>query len=217
MRLEARQIGSHRALDVTHTARRLLDQRAGLNVDVQLHPREARAKLVEGHDAGVSDALDDLPLDALVRALLDDLGLELLRLAPDLDLEGDVRLVLLRHVLQPVHELRPLLELGPLVVDGLEGNADVDVLLDRHAPALADSFDALRLAAAASAAGQDPLACLLGEATGAAGLLHRVANGLLHASADLLADLLHGPTAVRGKPAHELARAFGRQGSECDE
>src|SRR4051794_6532902 len=200
MRLEARQIGSHRALDVTHTARRLLDQRAGLNVDVQLHPREARAKLVEGHDAGVSDALDDLPLDALVRALLDDLGLELLRLAPDLDLEGDVRLVLLRHVLQPVHELRPLLELGPLVVDGLEGNADVDVLLHRHTPAFADSFGALRLAAASAAAGQDSLACLLGEATGAAGLLDRVANGLLHASADLLADLLHGAAAVRAEP-----------------
>src|SRR4051794_37973025 len=88
--LEAVHVGPDSALDVTHAARSLLDQRAGLDVDVDLDPRQPRADLVEGDDAGVRDALRDLPLDALVRALLDDLGLELLGLAPDLRLEVEV-------------------------------------------------------------------------------------------------------------------------------
>ena len=80
---------------MAHATGGLLDQRAGLDVDVQLDARQTRPELVEGHDAGVRDALRHFPLDPLVGTLLDDLGLELLRLAPDLGLEGDVCLVLL--------------------------------------------------------------------------------------------------------------------------
>jgi hypothetical protein len=91
----------------------------------------------------VRDAVGDLPLDPLVLALLDDLGAELLRHPPDLRLEGDVLVVLLRDALEPMHELRPFLELRPLLVDRGQWDADVDVLLDRHAPALADARQAL--------------------------------------------------------------------------
>src|SRR3954451_6536340 len=160
MCLEASEVGADGALDMPHPARGLLDERAGLYVDVELDASQPRSDLVERDDAGMAHALRDLPLDPLVGPLLDDLRLELLRHAPDLRLEGHVRLVLLRDVVEAVHEVRPLLELGPLVVDRLERHADVDVLLDRHAPALADSRLALRLAAAS--AGQDVLRVLLG-------------------------------------------------------
>ena len=90
-RLEAVQVGAGGTLDVAHPARRLLDQRAGVDVDAELDPRQARRELVEGHDAGVRDSLRHAPLDALVRTLGLDLGLELLRLAPDLRREIDVQ------------------------------------------------------------------------------------------------------------------------------
>ena len=178
---------------MAHPARGLLDERAGLNVDVQLHAREPRAQLVERDHASVRDALADLPLDPLVRALLDDLGRELLRDTPDLGLERDVGLVLLGHLLEAVHELRPLLELRPLVVGGLQRNADVDVLLDRHAPALAHSRDALRLAALAALA----------------------AERVLHASAKLLPRLLQWGGAIAAQPLDELAGALRGHWNEC--
>ena len=64
-------------------------------------------------------------------------GLELLRLAPDLRREGDRAVVLLRDAGDAVHELRPVLELRELVVRGLERHGHVDRLLHRHPPALA--------------------------------------------------------------------------------
>ena len=97
------------------------------------------ARLVERHDAGVGDALRDLPLDPLVGPLRLDLGLELLRLAPDLRRERDGAVVLLRHARDPVHELGPVLELGPLVVGGLAQDGHVDRLLHGHATTLADT------------------------------------------------------------------------------
>src|SRR4051794_27161097 len=188
MRLEAGKIGAHRTLDVTHAAGGLLDQGAGLDVDVHLDTREARSELVERHNACVGDPFGHLPLDPLVWPLLDDLRLELLRNAPDLRLEGEVRLVLLRDVLEPVHEARPLLELGPLVVDRPERGADVDVLLDRHPPTLADTRLTLGLGAAAG-----------------------LADGVLDGAANLVADLLDGPGAIAAQSPDQLAGAFCRE------
>src|SRR5918992_1058594 len=134
-RLEAMQVGTHRALDVPHPAGGLLDQRAGVHVHVQLDPRQTRRQLVERHDARVRDALGHLPLDPLVRALRLDVGLEFLLLAPDLGRERDGAVVLLRDPRDPVHELRPVLELGPLVVGRLDRHGHVHGLLHRHPPA----------------------------------------------------------------------------------
>ena len=47
-----------------------------LEVEVDLDPGQAGGELVEGDHAGVRQALGDVPLDPLVRPLLDDLGLE---------------------------------------------------------------------------------------------------------------------------------------------
>jgi hypothetical protein len=129
--LEAGKVGSHRTLHVAHSACRLLDQRARLHVERDLNPGEAIRDLVEGDDARMRDALAHVPHDPLVRALLDDLGLELLRHPPDLRLEGDGAIVLLRRLIEAMHELRPFLELGPLVVGGAYGHGHFDALLDR--------------------------------------------------------------------------------------
>jgi hypothetical protein len=75
--LEARKIGPHGPLDVTHTSCRLLEQRTRLDVERDLHARQAISELVERDDAGVGHALVDGPHDALVRTLLDDLPVEL--------------------------------------------------------------------------------------------------------------------------------------------
>jgi hypothetical protein len=194
-RLEARQVGADRALDVTHPAGRLLEQRAGLDVEVELDPRQPRRELVEAHDAGVRDALGHAPLDALVRTLGLDPGRELLRLAPDLGRELDRRLVVLRHAGHAMHELRPVLVLGPLVVGRLERHGHVDRLLDRHAPALADTRHAAVAAAvavvvaAAADARQQAARGLLGDAAGAAGFIDLPGHGVLDVRADLLAGL----------------------------
>ena len=58
-RLEAVQVGADGALDVAHSARGLLEQRAGVHVEVDLDPRQLGRELVEGHDAGVGDPLRD--------------------------------------------------------------------------------------------------------------------------------------------------------------
>jgi hypothetical protein len=70
-----------------------------LDVNIDLDPGEAVGELVKGDDAGVSHTLRDVPLDALVRPLLDDLGLEAPVDSPDLRREGDGRLIYLLHTL----------------------------------------------------------------------------------------------------------------------
>src|ERR1044071_2901835 len=133
--LEAGQVTTHGALYVAHPPSRLLDQRAWLDVERDLNAGEVGSELVEGDDARVDDALVDAPLDSFVGSLLDDLAGELLRHAPDLRPEGDGAVVLLRRLIEAVHELRPFLELGPLVVGGRKRHADIHGLLDWHPPA----------------------------------------------------------------------------------
>src|SRR5436309_1952641 len=81
--------------------------------------------------------LADLPLNPIVGSLRLDVGAELPGDAPDLHRERHSALVLLSRALDPMHELRPLLELRPLVVDRLEWKRDLDALLHRHTTALA--------------------------------------------------------------------------------
>src|SRR5205814_5342076 len=138
------------ALDVAHAPCRLLLERSGLEVDGELDPREARGELVERDNTGVGEPLRHFPLDALVGLLLEDLRLELLRHAPDLGLERDDLVLVLADPIDPVHELGPLLELRPGLVDLVDRRSDVDGLLDRHPPALADTRHPLLLVLAAS-------------------------------------------------------------------
>ena len=86
---------------MTHPSGRLLDRRARLQIEVDLDARQTRAELVERDHSAVCRTIGNAPLDPLVRTLLLDLGLELLRDAPDLGLERDVGLILLRDLLQP--------------------------------------------------------------------------------------------------------------------
>src|SRR5215218_10199597 len=207
-RLVAVHVGAHGALDVAHAAGGLLDQRARLHVEGDLDPREPRGELVEAGHAGVRDALRDLPLDPVVGPLRDDLGLELLRLAPDLRGEPDRLVLVLGDVRDPVHELRPLLELGELVVGGLQLDGHVDRLLDRHPPALADARHVVLAPATAVVAAtetRDQAARgLLRDAAGAAGLIDLAADGVLDLRADLVGRLrrhvrgAHPPVAERG-------------------
>ena len=68
-----------------------------------------------------------VPGDALVGGLLDDLGVELSRDAGEGDLPVRVGVVDLAHRVDAGHELGEGLELGPLVVDGGDGEVDVDL------------------------------------------------------------------------------------------
>ena len=91
--LEAVQVAAHRALCEPHPAAGLVDQVRRLDVERESTRVSFSAELVEGDDPGVGVALGDVPLDPLVGALLDDLGLEALADPPDLRLEGDRGLV----------------------------------------------------------------------------------------------------------------------------
>src|SRR3954454_5575631 len=116
------------------------------------------------------------------------------------DLNAMCVLVLLAHAGDPVHELGPLLELRELVVDGRDRHADVDRLLDGHAPTLADAVGFVLPAAialvvavlAAAQAGDQALARLLGDAARTAGVLDLVVHDVRRRALDLLARLLHG-------------------------
>jgi hypothetical protein len=49
-----------------------------------------------------------------------------------------------------MHELRPLFELGPLVVGRLDGDSDVDALLHRHATSFPYAWNTALASAAAT-------------------------------------------------------------------
>ena len=66
------------------------------------------------------------PRDRLIRDLLDDLRLPLLRLPPDLRPPVEGLVVELVDLLDPLHEPRELLELRPLVVDHPQRPLDLD-------------------------------------------------------------------------------------------
>src|SRR5579875_2443780 len=189
-RREAMQVGSRRALDVARTARVLLEQAPGSDVEAEHHPGQSRSELAECHHAAVVDSLLGPPLDPVVGPLRFDLGGELLRLAPDFHREGNLAGILLRDARDPVHELRPL------VVDGLHRQGDVDALLDRHPASLPDTLCVLLTA---SAAGQRALDRALEDPAAAPGLR----NLLLHPALDRLAKLGCRPLSQLLRPAAE--------------
>ena len=153
--------------------------------------RVSRARARGTYHAGVGDALRDLPLDPLVGPLRLDLGLELLRLAPDLRRELDRALVVLRDARDPVHELRPVLELGPLVVGGLDRHGHVDRLLHRHPTTLAHARHAALAATAVAAAEPRDQAArrVLDEPARAARLVDLLADDILELGAHPVPDL----------------------------
>jgi hypothetical protein len=108
-----------------------------LHVERDVDAGQVLRQRVEGDHAGMRVAVGDVPLNALLRMLFDDLGLEALADPPNLRLEGDRRVVDLLHVLDAMHELGPVLEGRPVVVGALDRDRDVDRLLNRHAPAAA--------------------------------------------------------------------------------
>ena len=85
------------------------------------------AQTVEGHDARVLLTGRRVPGDALVGGLLDDLGVELAGDTGDRHLPVGVSVIDLAHRVDAGHELGEGLELRPLVVDGGDGEVDVDL------------------------------------------------------------------------------------------
>src|ERR1700759_1023627 len=132
------QIAPGRALDMPSTPGELLDQTTRLDVERKLHPGQPRSQLPEEHHARVRDPLSHMPLHAIIRTLSHDLGIELPRPTPNPHRERHIRAVLLRDPLDPVHEVRPLLKLSPLVIDVRDWQRDVDALLNRHPTTLPD-------------------------------------------------------------------------------
>src|SRR5919107_1120487 len=78
----------------------------------------------ERHLAGVGLAVDRAPGDPLVRDLVGDLGVPLVRAAAEVGDPVQVPVVELLDPLHALHEARELLELSPLVVDR------VDIVID---------------------------------------------------------------------------------------
>src|SRR5215211_2147670 len=82
--------------------------------------------LLEADQARVLRAAEAAPRDALIRNLLDDLRVPLLVLAGDLGAPVESLVVDLMDLLDAFHEAREILELRPLVVDGVHRQVDLD-------------------------------------------------------------------------------------------
>src|SRR5437763_401112 len=125
------------ALDADlHDAERVgdvLDGALRIVVDLEHHACAVVVDPVKGHRARVPCAAAARPRDALVGALLDDLGVPFLFLAADDRAPVQALVVELMNFLHALHEARKLLELRPLVVDRPKRCIDLDGLLDsRH-------------------------------------------------------------------------------------
>ena len=111
----------------------VLDGALRIVVDLEHHACAVVVDPVKGHRARVPCAAAARPRDALVGALLDDLGLPFLFLAADDRAPVQALVVELMNFLHALHEARKLLELRPLVVDRPKRCIDLDGLLDsRH-------------------------------------------------------------------------------------
>src|SRR4051812_593098 len=146
-RAEALQVAARRALHEAQAGGHLLVQPVRREVEQEHHAGQVLVDLVERDDALVPRAALGLPGDALVRDLVDDLEVPLALDEPDLGAHLQVRVVLLRDRLDPLHPARRFLELRPLVVRDLEGHGHVDVVLDRE-PARLHVVPLARIAAA---------------------------------------------------------------------
>src|SRR5512144_1210129 len=127
--LEPLEVALHPALHDVPGVARLLHDALWLELQPQPDPGPGGVHRVreEHHHAVVLRAADRAPRDLLVRRLVDDLRIPLTGDAQDAGLPVQPLGVELPDLLDTLHELRKLLELGPLVV----GDGDRDVDLDR--------------------------------------------------------------------------------------
>ena len=133
---EAVEVALHAPLGQAQRAADGLDEAVGLVLHAHVHLGAVRAERLEAHLAGVALAGDRGPRDALVRHLVDDLGVPLGAAAADVRDPVQARVVELPHLLDALHELRELLELRPLVVGRAHGHVELTRLLDRRQAAL---------------------------------------------------------------------------------
>src|SRR5215204_3070741 len=133
--LEPLQVPAHlRPHNPKQIAGNTLEARFALDVHLDVDPCLRVTDRLEGNRAIVLDlAFDRPPGDPLVWALLGDLGRPLTRLTANFGDPPDMAVIELLHGLDPVHELRKLLELRPLVVGLLHRNLDLDRIINlRH-------------------------------------------------------------------------------------
>src|SRR5918993_2085080 len=129
--LEPLEIPAHlRPHNPKQIAGNIFEARLALDVHLDVDTRLRVADWLEGDGAVVLDlAVDRPPGDLLVRPLLGDLGRPLSGLAPNLGDPPHMAIIELLDGLDPVHELRKLLELRPLVVGLLDRNLDLDRII----------------------------------------------------------------------------------------
>src|SRR4051812_48019660 len=121
--LDARREDTERVAHAFHYALRVVGHH-------QAHLGAIGTERFEAHRARIRRAGYALPGNAAIGFLLGDLRVPLLFLAPDVRAPVQVRIVELPHFLDAFHEVREILELRPLVVDGTHGAIDFDGLLN---------------------------------------------------------------------------------------
>ncbi len=132
--LEPLEVGLGLAFDDAERVTSLLDHTLRLVLQVQGDQRVVGAGRCEVHRAGVRRPGDGGPGDLLVGYLFEDRRVPLPPDAGDLGDPVECRVVDLGDLVHAAHELGELLELGPLVVGGPQGDTHLDGLLDlcRH-------------------------------------------------------------------------------------
>jgi hypothetical protein len=103
-----------------------LDEAGGLPAQLERDPGVVIVDAVECHNPAVLDIALRSPRNPFVRVLLHDFGVPFPFLAGDLWLPVKMSVVKLLHLLDALHKLRELLELGPLVVDGAQRSVNVN-------------------------------------------------------------------------------------------
>src|SRR5204863_6795932 len=101
--LEAQEVALDAAVERAAALAAPLTDPFRLLLDADVDPRVVGGEAVEGDDAGVHGALARAPGDALVRPLLDDLGVELARDPGELHAPVQMMIVHLADLLDAFH------------------------------------------------------------------------------------------------------------------
>src|SRR4051812_18203305 len=128
--LELLEVAVDAALQEAEGIPRRLDRSFRLGIDAKRDLGLGRSHRVEQDSAGVLGTVGALPGDPGVRRLIGDLGLPLLLLAGDPRGPKQRPVIELLDRLHAVHELREILELGPLVVRDANRNGHRDRLFE---------------------------------------------------------------------------------------
>src|SRR5690606_27335495 len=115
--LEALQVALHSTVHRPQLVPYLLGHTLGLEHHLQGDPGLVVVERVKRHHPSLIDTRSTSPGDALVGALLGDLGLELALHAGDVHVPTEMAVVELIDPLHALHEAWELFELCPLVVD----------------------------------------------------------------------------------------------------